>query len=226
MKKIYISSNTSNDIANNLKSLGYYPVLLPPSSRLDTPVASHADMLLYKLGDELLVCEYYYMQNKELFEGEKLLLTAEKHEKNYPNDILFNAFVYKDMLVGKLEKLSVYVREYYSSFTCVNVKQGYAKCSCVVTDDTCITADKSIFDKLKNKNCIEIGEGDVELDGYDKGFLGGASFYDDGKVFFFGDLYTHKDGKRIESQLKKYGTETVCLSNGPLKDLGGAVISA
>lgn len=226
MKNLYISSNANDEIVENLRKRDYRPVLLPPSKLLDTPVASHADMLLHRLDDKLLVCEYYYNENKELFDDENVILTDEKHGKNYPDDIIFNAFVYKNTLVGKIEKLSKYIRKHCESLKCVNVKQGYAKCSCIVTPDFCITADKNIFNKLYNLGCSCVSEGGVELDGYNYGFLGGASFYDDGKMFFFGDLYAHKDGKIIAELLKSRGIETNCLTSGTLKDLGGAIVSA
>lgn len=226
MKRIYISSNANDEIIENLRKLDYCPVLLPPSKLLDAPVASHADMLLHRLDDKLLVCEYYYNENKELFDGENVILTDEKHGKKYPEDIIFNAFVYKDMLVGKIEKLSKYIRKYYEPLKYVNVRQGYAKCSCIVTPDFCITADKNIFNRLHSFGCVHVSEGGIELDGYNYGFLGGASFYDDGKMFFFGDLHTHKDGKQIAKLLKNCGIEAFCLANGTLKDLGGAIVSA
>lgn len=217
--------NANDEIVENLRKFGYRPVLLPPSKLLDAPVASHSDMLLHRLGDKLLVCEYYYNENKELFDEKNVIITDEKHGRNYPDDIIFNAFVYKGMLVGKIEKLSEYIKKYYEGLKCVNVRQGYAKCSCVVTPDFCITADENIFNKLYSFGCERISKGGIELDGYNYGFLGGASFYDDGKMFFFGDLYTHKDGNKIAKLLKKSKIETVCLTNGTLKDLGGAIVS-
>ncbi len=222
MKRLYISHSASPEIIENLKKRGYAPILLPPSPLLPTPVASHADMLMYKLGDKLLLCEYYAKENSEIFSPKEIILTDETHGNKYPHDILFNCFEFRGKLYGKTENLSKYITDRYKNAS-VGLKQGYAKCSCIVTPDVCITADDNIAQKLGDK-CLHISSGGVNLPGYDIGFIGGASFYDEDTVYFFGKLSSHADGEAIEDTLDRCGISTVELSDSPLIDLGGCVV--
>lgn len=224
MKNIYISSDASEKIISSLTKYGYRPILLPRTERLQLPVSKHADMLLHRLGEKLLLCGYYFDENKELFSDDEVLITDETHGEKYPNDILFNTFVYNNKLVGRIDCLSCEILKYYSECEMIKVKQGYAKCSCIVTPNICITADCGIYEALGEKECLIIRQGDVGLEGYDHGFIGGASYYDNGVVYFFGNVYTHPDGEYIVKTLKEYDIECICLSDGTLCDLGGAVL--
>ncbi len=204
--------------------MGFEPVLLPPSRYLPKPVSSHADMLLHRLGDSLLCCEYYAKENPDIFVGEKVILSEEMHGDVYPGDVLFNCFEFQGKLYGKTEYLSRYLKEYSTQKgnETVELKQGYAKCSCIVTPKLCITDDENIAKTVKN--CVKIQKGSVALPGYDVGFIGGASFYFDRTVYFFGSVKTHPDANSIVSCLNGVGINTVDLSTENLTDYGGTVI--
>ncbi len=225
MKKIFISSAATDTVIKKLKKYGYAPVLLPPSPFLPDPVASHPDMLLCRLGDKLLVCEYYKKANPDIFVGEKLILSDEIHGDVYPDDILFNCFEFRGKMYCKQDHISKHVTEYCcgNGIEIVDLKQGYAKCSCIVTPEVCITADANIL-KNTGDSCVPILKGSVELPGYDTGFIGGASFYDNGNMYFFGSLNAHADGEKIKRTLEQNGIGVIELSNGTLTDLGGAIL--
>ncbi len=225
MKKIFISSDASSEIIENLKKYGYKAILLPKSRFLQEPVAAHADMLLHRVGDKLLCCEYYAKDDPTAFDNEKMLLTDETHCEKYPGDILFNCFEFQNRLYGKLDSLSEYVVKHYKEkgTKLVNIRQGYAKCSCIVTPKLCITDDENISNTVEER-CIKIKKGSILLPGYNEGFIGGASFYDDDTVYFFGALHTHPDGEFIKDVLKQVNVDIVELAEGMLTDLGGAVL--
>ena len=65
----------------------------------------------------------------------------------------------------------------------------------------------------------------IELKGYDYGFIGGAGFYDSGKVYFFGNIKNHPDYDKIKEFIKYNNSiiEIIC-QDMPITDIGGAVI--
>ena len=105
----------------------------------------------------------------------------------------------------------------------MDVKHGYAKCSiCSVGENAIITADPSIA-KTAKKNGIDVLKTEAShtrLDGYDCGFIGGASGDDGENIYFCGNLEKHPDGEKIKEFCKKHGRGVVCLSDEPLYDYG------
>ena len=82
----------------------------------------------------------------------------------------------------------------------LHVKQGYAKCSCVVVDeDSIITADRGIWKVAVNAgmNVLLIENGQVILEGQPYGFLGGASGKVGNSIIFNGDITRHSDYEAI-----------------------------
>ena len=60
----------------------------------------------------------------------------------------------------------------------------------------------------------------MRLDGYDTGFIGGASGADDDAVYFCGDVSHHPDADAIKAFCQKHGKECVSLSDEELTDVG------
>ena len=218
---MYISNKISRKIYDNLKKYVDDIILLPDFERLPKPVASHADMLMYKLRDSLLVHKEYYDKNSDLFSGVKVTLTDEFIADKYPNDILLNALNLDGNVYCKADYVSRYIRA--DADNIVDLNQGYARCSaCIVTDTAIITADRNIADNVKDVLLIQ--EGNIKLDGYNYGFIGGASVRIDGKILFFGDISGHPDYKEIMEFCGRHDTEVISLSDEMLYDYGSMVI--
>lgn len=153
-----------------------------------------------------------------------------KPGKNYPENILLNCLYHNNKLYGKLSATDSSVREYCreNNIETVNVNQGYTRCSTlVVNDKAVITADKSIEKGMKN-NGVEvllISAGNIVLEGFDYGFIGGASFSDNNTIYFFGDITKHPDYNKIKEFTSKHNSiiEILCKTQ-PLTDIGGAVL--
>jgi len=110
----------------------------------------------------------------------------------------------------------------------ISVKQGYTKCSTIVLpDDNFITEDEGICAALKGagKNCILIKKGCVKLDGYNYGFIGGASAYlsNNKTLLFFGNIKQHPDYIKIKELCDKLKLNTDYVENMPLTDIGGLI---
>lgn len=201
---------------------------MPPSDRLQAPVASHADMLAILLGRELTMSEYYYSAHKEIFDGFCVKTTEESHFPDYPRDVLFNAFFARGSLYCKRSSVSCAVLSYAQErgYKVVDVKQGYAKCSVALMPNGCITSDTSLCRALREngENVLMIPQGGVRLCGYEYGFIGGASFYCDGRLYFFGDAKRLEDWDKIKRFCAEINAEAVMLTDSELTDVGGAIV--
>ncbi|MBR7082213.1 MAG: hypothetical protein IKI49_05895, partial [Oscillospiraceae bacterium] len=108
----------------------------------------------------------------------------------------------------------------------INVRQGYTRCSCVVVDDSAlITSDSGVAAALSGRRDLEvlkIREGFVALDGFEYGFLGGASGRIGRDVIFNGDLSDHPDGEIIRDFIESRGL-AVRTFPWRLRDIGSII---
>ena len=227
MKTVFIGEGGAY-FSDALKKHGFSPVILPKDDKLPEFVSSHADMLTVKLGDELLFSSGYYEKNKDILKDFPVILTEEEYGGRYPRDILFNVLFTPTHLYGNLPYVSEKIKEFAHSntITPVCVKQGYAKCSVAGINGGYITSDTGLYRTLteNGENVLKITEGHFVLSGLNYGFVGGSSFYSDGKLYFFGDISLHPDYEKIKSFCLEFQTEAVSLSSGAPVDIGGAVL--
>ena len=209
----------------------YFSIIkLRAFSMLEGPVASHADMLICPLGDTLALHGLYYAENKDLFdEFDKLKIKTvqanESVDKKYPSDILLNGLFLSQTLYGRIDRLSSLLTNYAKDT--VFVRQGYTRCSvCKLNENAIITADKSIADaaSARGVDVLLITSGHTLLDGYNYGFIGGASLTYRDKIFFFGKIENHPDYVKMRDFAEKHSVKLISLSDLPLSDIGGGVV--
>jgi hypothetical protein len=207
-------------------------VKLPPFSALDRRVASHPDMLIFGLDGKLFVCKDYYDEAKEQIDfiasrsELEIVLTSDTLSDVYPHDVAFNSFVVCDTLFGNEKYISQEIKDEAEAtgVKLCSVKQGYAKCSTVVLKNAVISADKGICDAAESlgADALLISAGGVALDGYDCGFIGGASIKLSGDcVAFFGDIKYHPSHEKIREFANAHNVRLIALSDEPLIDFGG-----
>ncbi len=201
MKKIIIDARYEK-IAQ--KQWGSKYKIIPSfcNKNLAEPVSYHPDMSLCRIGDCFVCSPESYDYYKKII-GQNLIKGKTSLNCNYPNDIAYNVLVYGENAFGKEEYIDPVLKEILKeqNIKIINVNQGYAKCSCAVSNKGIITADEGIYAELIKKgiNALKITPGFVELSGYDYGFVGGASGEIDGILTFFGDITKHPDLKKIEN---------------------------
>jgi len=222
MKYIFLDSGIPQTMTTAIAERGYKVILLPPSDVLDTPVCCHPDMLCINLSGRMLMQKDYYETNRSYFHNLPIITTDEPMGKKYPSDILLNALCVGETVYGRKEISNVIKR---SRSRHIEVRQGYTRCSTLLLENAAVTADKTIAKALRadGMEILEIVPGNIRLDGYDCGFIGGASAVIEREVLFFGNIDTHPDGKAIKAFIKSKGYEPTSLSDEPLYDHGGAV---
>ena len=204
---------------------------LPPDHCLPAPVASHPDMIALVLGDAVLMPAEYLDAYPEVAQkikektGIEPIRSGANRGPRYPDDVALNCAAAGDALFCLVPHAAPEVKEIAArrGLRLVNVRQGYAACSCLCSDGFFITADPSLAAAADAEGLdpLVIKEGHISLPGYGTGFIGGASGAVGKRVFFFGDLFSHPDGEAIAKRLADAGFEFVCLSDGPLLDSGG-----
>ncbi len=228
MKKAFVSCDAARILENHCS---VQPLSLMPYSSLDTPVQSHADMLVFIMEGKIFTYKEYYEQNKKVFdeakkEGYELVFVSKICGREYPNDIALNVLRVGKLLFSNLKHTAVEILEYAGEcdYRLVNVKQGYSACSTLVLNEsTIITADKSIYDaSLRNGiDALLVESGGITLEGYDYGFIGGASFVIDKNVYFLGEIKNHPSYEKIKDKIKSVGMEIFEIMSGNVCDFGG-----
>ena len=224
MRYILLDSRIPESFISEFERRGYTPILLPPCDRLDRPVASHPDMLCAVVNGRLLLESRYYEENRRLFKGLTVEVTDETFDKKYPHDILLNALNVNGTVYGH-EKVSEKIKQSANRF--VRIKQGYARCSTLPIGNAAVTADTTIAKALTadGMDVMKITPGHIRLEGYDYGFIGGASAVVGNEVLFFGNIERHPDHAAIVAFITSHGYTPVSLSGDELYDYGGAVIN-
>ncbi|MBE6687923.1 MAG: hypothetical protein E7588_01445 [Ruminococcaceae bacterium] len=230
MRYVFCSKLIDSDINTAFVKSGVDVIHIPYHSRLDGPVSSHADMLCFKLREDFWVIEREtYDKISSLIPSHVKVITDSFEQSGsikYPYDIRFNAAAVSEFLFCREKYVSPVILE-NTSLKVVDVKQGYAKCSiCKVNEYSFITSDISL--KRAGEKCgldvLLISQGHICIDGYNYGFIGGASGLIDNKLLFFGDITLHPDYKAIHKFIYDRNVEEICLSNRKLYDFGGVLL--
>ncbi|MBQ9902807.1 MAG: hypothetical protein IJM51_10565 [Clostridia bacterium] len=212
MKNIYISQNADRKLIDYLTSYDRTIHFVPNGNRTYPAVDAHADIYYCQTG----VAQHARIIKAGLCEiGEK-----------YPDNIPFNAVFLDRYCIHNLKHTSPSLLKEAKALGLepVHVKQGYTKCNCVVVDGhSLITADGGIIGNLKKYPDIDvlpICQGFVRLDGFEYGFLGGASGRVGDEIIFNGNLSAHPDYEAIMQFIASRGLKVKFFPDYPLTDIG------
>ncbi|MBQ9510311.1 MAG: hypothetical protein IJR55_01210 [Clostridia bacterium] len=224
MKKLLVSSQLSKEEADALSHFGKI-IRLPPLLSLPSPINSHPDTLIARVGEKLFTYADY-TDGAEILKAEGINIEKISSSAGnvYPHDVKLNCFEYNGVLFGRKKSLAEEIISVSGSIC--DVKQGYAHCATAVFDGGVITADDGIWRAIQKHgiNSLKISPDGVLLDGYNCGFIGGACGQIANTAVFFGDVKNHPDGKTIVEFLSGSGLDVVCLSFGKLYDRGGIIV--
>lgn len=226
--KIIVAGNISQDIKDNLELLGFTVYLSPFCDNVLPPIGYHPDMQAVFINGTLICNPDLIEEYRKIIScsDTKILKGGYGVQSNYPKDVAYNVKVIGDTVFHNFRYTDSVLTDFTANNKKVNVTQGYTGCSmCRAGDRAVITADTIIHQKAleAGMSSLLITPGQIMLPGFDTGFIGGASFYCDGTVYFFGDIMSHSDGKEIVGFCNSNGCDVVCLGNGILFDYGSAV---
>lgn len=224
-----IVDSTDKEITEKLTKLGYTCIDVVASDRVSPSICRHSDVLYKKLNSNTIIVSSCQKANIPILEklGYTVLVT-DLLQPGYKTECLLNYVINDSYYINNPDTALKPDDIYLDNKIEIIVKQGYTNCSTIcLTSSSYITDDKGIYKKLikNNCDCLLIPKGDIQLPGYNYGFIGGASVkLKENIILFFGDIQNTKIKKEITEFLNKYNFEPRFIENKILKDIGSAVI--
>ena len=225
-----VSGEISQDELAALES-EFTVITLPADEAIDAPVRSHPDMILCVIGSTLVTHRAYYGAHRASIDriaelgGLHVVTSDHLRGATYPHDVGFNAAVTRSHIICNTKAIcpEILAAAHEHSMEILHVSQGYAACSCIVTDDMLITSDAGI-----HSACVKCGiesrlvsNRGISLPGYDVGFIGGAGGYISRSLYFYGSVSEMECERNIKSISDLHGYKIKCLSDRHLVDRGG-----
>lgn len=234
MNKYAIISNEVPIICDKLKEYGYKLIYTDCVDEFISYERCHADMQCTLIDNKLFVLkECNHLQEELIKQDINFINTSDDCKGKYPDNIKLNVLFLSDKLVGKIDSIDSSIVDYCkeNNIDLIDVKQGYTACSCTkISDKAIITADKSIYNTLKNTDIgvLLISPDGINLYGAKRGecgFIGGASvLLDDSNILFFGDITNHADYNNIKTFCTANKVNICYIEDIPLTDIGGCVV--
>ena len=224
-----VMSGQYPELCRRVEQLGPAVIRTSRDRSLPEPVAFHGDLQLCHLGGDQVVLEPGAGGLMEVLGrmGFRCRATCRPAENRYPGDVRLGMLLLNRWGFGLLEAAApeILTGLLLNDWELVFSRQGYARCSvCVVDREAAITADLTLAGLLEGKGiqCLRIDPGDILLEGYDTGFLGGCcGLLAPGLLAFTGSLERYREGEKIKDFLSRRGVRWVSLTDGPMVDIGG-----
>lgn len=227
MNKVYISAAADRRLIDYFKNMGLQTELIHTEGLVSEPVSDHPDMFMCRLGTgpDAPVVSYWDKTEDRSGGGAGAPDTASLLSPGYPDEVAFNAACTGKYFIHNLKYTAPQLLDAARSMgmILVDARQGYAKCSTVIVDeDSIITYDRGLGQKCLDAgiDVLFVTPGHVLLEGYESGFLGGASGRIFDTVYFNGDLCKHPDFQAVKKFIEGRGLKVRWFSEWPLTDIG------
>lgn len=230
MRSVIVDRCADENVFFALEALGFNVIKSFDIDYIYKPVNTHPDLQIFFADSKTAITapaafEYY---KSRLPKDISLISGAENPGAKYPEDCAYNAARIGKSLVGNLkfidrEIIGVYAKK---NFDFIDVKQGYTKCNlCIISENAAITEDEGLFCALtaRGADVLKIDRGEVALDGFDYGFIGGASGATEKAVVFSGDISQHSQYNRIKNFSDKHKVNIISLLQTKLHDYGSLI---
>ena len=227
MAKYCIINIRNKKIIDKIEYYGYNCISTEKSTDVSQPISLHADVLYLKTENKEIYVSECQKNNINFLKSLGYRVNTVKLLPGYKDECKLNTVVTDNMILCN-PKTSTDISKFKNNKIIVYTNQGYTRCSTVVIDnDNFITEDVNIYQALSSqgKNCLQIEKGQVRLEGYDYGFIGGASVFlkEENTLLFFGDITIHSDYFRIKSFCESISVKFDYVQGIKLEDLGSAI---
>ncbi|MCB2207322.1 MAG: hypothetical protein KQH67_03410 [Bacteroidetes bacterium] len=211
--------------AQALQQLSLYGelILLQTENITYPAISGHPDIFICPIDEQLVIAPNLPETIKNEFITLKLEFTEgyEPVGVKYPETAKYNCVVTHDFLIGNTYFIDKKILELISGKEVIHVKQGYTRCNLLaLSHNRFITSDKRIEKILTEKGLgtLYVNPKDIQLPGFDHGFISGTAGIFKNQVYFLGNLNYFLEGDKIRDFLSGY--EIIELYNGPLLDVG------
>lgn len=227
----FVDYRTTENEINSLKKLNYDVIKIPKDNNLYEAINGHTDIQLNILNkNTIIINKNINLSFKELLKTKNINFIESNStlSSKYPSNISLNAYITDNYLVHNLKFTDKKILEYCKNKKTINVNQGYTKCSILpLREKVIITNDTGIYNTLKNENfdILLLPFGDIELSGFNYGFIGGVGgIISNDSMAFFGSLDNYAFGNEVKKFLYKYDIKPIYLSNTKLIDRGSLLV--
>lgn len=189
-------------------------------------ISGHPDIFFCAIDNDLVVAPNTPSALKNEFKTQKInyLEGSERVGFKYPETAKYNCVVTDHFLIGNTELIDKKILEQTKSRDIIHVNQGYTRCNLLpLPQNRFITSDKGIEKALIDKglDVLYVNPKDIQLPGFDHGFIGGAMGIKANQVFVIGKIKYLDEQEQLLDFLKEF--ELIELYDGPLFD-GGSLI--
>lgn len=232
VQHVVIGKKYEKTLKNAAFRYNFEPIVLDDNPYVDKRLEGHADIMAAHLcNDRLIMCDFL----KHSAEIDKLKalgfaidFVPNSTRPEYPHDAMLNFCAVGDTLLYNSNIVSEDIVQKITSIRrFAKCKQGYTKCStCVVDEFSIITEDSGVATAAKKAglDVLLIEPAGVKLDGFQNGFIGGASFKLAHNVMAFtGYIINSNVRLQIERFLNERNIEPVYLNDCPAFDIGSVI---
>ena len=227
----FVDYRTTEEEINSLKNLNYDVIKIPKDNNLYEAINGHTDIQLNILNRHtIIVNKNINLSFKELLKTKNINFIESDSTLSfkYPSNISLNAYITDNYLVHNLKFTDRKILDYCKNKKIIHVNQGYTKCSILpLREKAIITNDTGIYNTLKSENfdILLLPFGDIELSGFNYGFIGGVGgMISNDSMAFFGSLDNYAFGNEVKKFLYKYDIKPIYLSNTKLIDRGSLLV--
>ncbi len=226
MKRLLVDKDISKYTVDFLQSLGYSLIFTVKLQNITNSTSTHPDMQFVKIANKKAIVSLqsldYYKANLPDFD----FFTVDNIKSPYPGDTALNfVFIGDKAICTEFQYKQV---KFLHKFDCIFVKQGYTKCSiCVLNNNAIITGDRGIVKSLENTTikAYYLPCEEINLNGYNNGFWGGATgLIDNSKLFFNGNIEKLSCYSEVIDILKQQKIEPIYQKRTDLYDNGSIIL--
>lgn len=198
------------------------------NSFVDERLSGHVDLSVVHMGENRIAAAEYLKDSEFIHKltgaGFRVDFIANPSSKAYPDDAAMNVCIIGDNVICNKKTSNEGLA---TGKRIINCNQGYTKCSTVVVDEqSIITSDKMIAMNAAQHGIesLLIDDSFVKLQGFNKGFIGGAAFKISKNKIAFTGIIKHAESKSaIENFLNTRGVEAEYLTAAEIFDIGSAI---
>lgn len=230
--KVLLAGEGARAFAEAFKALNLSVFYTTPISALPKGLCAHTDLAVCPMGNRQFFLDRSQSQLVAELQslGFCVLYGEQSVSEGYPNDVPYNAVkLGANILLCNKKTVDFSILRYATAKKCaiLSCNQGYTKCSVApIRANAVLTDDKSIAQILRKNNfdVLLLEKGDILLQGYNYGFIGGCcTMLSESEMLFLGNVFSHRDADAICGFLKNYGIVPICAGKTPLTDVGSLI---
>ena len=224
---IFANEEVAEIIKKNILFDNRHVVQITSNPSVDNRVAHHCDLSLAVIGDKIILEPSIYNLYEEYLlslglEDDQIICGKTLLDVTYPYDAVYNVLPMKNHLFLKKSITDQIILD-QTKLNIIDVNQGYARCSVLpIGQMAAITSDGGMYKALKEQGykVLKIEPGNIALDGFQYGFIGGVGGTVEKNIIINGSLDFHPEGDLIRQFIENQSFKVVELHQGLLVDVG------